>query len=160
MHSKFVTCWAKTRHFPQILNLNYFICTGCFQAKLRLLHQGGFTSGLHFIILNYEARLWYYKDAIRLNWHAAQWNTGSEFLSDAPFFGLDLCTQLKTGELSMHEWVELNPWTLKQQPRRWLYLEYPTLSTHFWSCKAVAWDSRGLHKVSAITICIALFPWG
>ena len=52
-----------------------FIRTGHFPAKLRLLHQG-VTGGLHCIILNYEARLCYYKDAISLNSQAGQWNTG------------------------------------------------------------------------------------
>ena len=53
-----------------------FIRTGRFPAKLRLLHQG-VTGGLHCIILNYEARLCYYKDAISLNSQAGQWNTGA-----------------------------------------------------------------------------------
>ena len=67
----------KTRHFPQILNLSRgnFILTGRFLAKFRLLHQG-VTGGLHCIILNYEARLCYYKDTISLNSQAGQWNTG------------------------------------------------------------------------------------
>ena len=43
-----------------------FIRTGRFSAKLRLLHQG-VTGVLHCIILDYEARLCYYKDAISLN---------------------------------------------------------------------------------------------
>ena len=50
-----------------------FIRTGRFPGKLRLLHQG-VTGGLHCIILNYEARLCYYKDAISLNSQAGQWN--------------------------------------------------------------------------------------
>ena len=53
-----------------------FICAGRFSAQLRLLHQG-ITAGLDFIILNYEARLCYYKDAISLNSQAGQWNTGT-----------------------------------------------------------------------------------
>ena len=53
-----------------------FIRTGRFPAKLRLLHQG-VTEGLHCIILNYEARLGYYKDAISLNSQAGQWKTGA-----------------------------------------------------------------------------------
>jgi len=53
-----------------------FIRTGRFLAKVRLLHQH-VTRGLHCIILNYEARLCYYKDAISLNSHAGQWNTGA-----------------------------------------------------------------------------------
>ena len=51
-----------------------FIRTGRFPAKLRLLYQC-VTEGLHCIILNYEARLCYYKDAISLNSQAGQWNT-------------------------------------------------------------------------------------
>ena len=42
-----------------------------FQLNSRLLHQG-VTGGLHCIILNYEARLCYYKDAISLNSQAGQ----------------------------------------------------------------------------------------
>ena len=38
--SEYVTRWAKTRHFPQIQVRGYFIHTGRFPAKLRLLHQG------------------------------------------------------------------------------------------------------------------------
>jgi len=53
-----------------------FIRTGRFPAKLRLLHQG-VTGGLHCIILNYEARLCYYKDAISMNSQAGQWNMGA-----------------------------------------------------------------------------------
>ena len=52
-----------------------FICTGHFPGKLRLLHQG-VTGGLHCTIMDYEARLCYYKDAISLNSQAGQWNTG------------------------------------------------------------------------------------
>ena len=48
-----------------------FIRTGRFPAKLRSLYQG-VTGGLHCIILNYEARLCYYKDAISLNSQASQ----------------------------------------------------------------------------------------
>ena len=53
-----------------------FIRTGRFPAKLRLLHQR-VTGGLHCIILNYEARLCYYKDDISSNSQAGQRNTGT-----------------------------------------------------------------------------------
>ena len=53
-----------------------FIRTGRFPAKLELLNQG-VTGGFHYIILNYEALLCYYKDAISLNLQAGQWNTGA-----------------------------------------------------------------------------------
>ena len=77
-----------------------FIHTGHFPAKLRLLHQG-VTGGLHCIILNYEARLCYYKDAISLNSQAGQWNTGmrcygqlKHVFSQKAISTLSVCIQL------------------------------------------------------------------
>ena len=71
----FVTRWAKTQHFPQILNFSWgdFIRTGRFPAKFRLLHQH-VTRDLHCIILNYEARLCCCNDNISSNSQAGQWN--------------------------------------------------------------------------------------
>ena len=52
-----------------------FIYTGCFSAKLRLLHQT-VTGSLSCIILNYGAQLCYYKEAMGSNSQATQWNMG------------------------------------------------------------------------------------
>ena len=57
-----------------------FIQTGHFPARLRLLHPH-VTGGLHYIILNYETRLCYYKDTISLNSQAGQWNMGTRYYS-------------------------------------------------------------------------------
>ena len=51
--------------------ITLYIHRGRFPAKLRLLHQG-VTGGLHYIILNHEAQLCYYEDAISLNSQAGQ----------------------------------------------------------------------------------------
>ena len=60
---------TSTYHYPFEITLH----TGRFWAKLRLLNQH-VTGELDCIILNYKARLCYYKEDISLNSQAGQWN--------------------------------------------------------------------------------------
>ena len=71
---------SETRHILKIFNsgLRWFIHTGHFSAKLRLLHQQ-VTGGFCCILLSYEAWLCYYMDDISSNSQAGQWNTGTCF---------------------------------------------------------------------------------
>ena len=46
------------------------------------------------------------------------------------------------------QWIlNFKLWTLNPDAR--IYLEYPTLSSCFWSCQVHAWESRGFYRVSS-----------
>ena len=79
-----------------------------------------------------------------------------EFLSDAPFFGLSLCAEFQLANCAC-----ASGWSSTLEPRSNMALfGYPSSNSCFWSCQAHTRESRGLCKVSAVTICIASFPWG
>ena len=110
-----------------VLVLNEYVLlpiqTDRFPAKLRWLHQC-VTGGLHYIILNYEARLCYCKDTISLNSQADQWNMGTHYYSQldtrfskiTQFHKLPFCIRL-----SFCLWTQCKP-PLSQLP-----LSFPTV---------------------------------
>jgi len=82
----------------------------------------------------------------------------SEFLSDAPFFRLSLWMEFKLANCACASgWSQ--PLNLEANLETALF-GVSNFERRFWSCLAHTWDSRGLYKASAITICIASLPWG
>ena len=87
-----------------------------------------------------------------------QFAPGANFYLTHPF--LDLVSGRSSNWHSAHARVGgVQPLNLEANLEMALF-GVSNFERRFWSCLSHAWDSRGLYKASAVTICIASLPWG